>query len=395
MRILYFADIRFPLERANGIQTMETCHALAMRGHHVTLMVRPDSTEPARDPFSFYGLTPTAALRIEPVPRIENEEWRRPLYIGCALLRAVGSLRASVAFTRDLGVADALLRVPPFIRPPVVYESHGFAPAVAAERPDLLGTGERPSDAALRRLARRERRVWLHADAYVTITRVLGSEMAERYGVRRRATVVPDGVRIPAGHQFTPPDAYAPPVAAYAGHLYPWKGVDLFIEALRDLRGVQGLIIGGHPLEPDLARVQALAAQLGVAGRTTFTGLVPPADVGRLLHDARVLVLPNPASTTSAAYTSPLKLFEYMAAGRAIVASDLPAIREVLRDEGNALLVEPGNPHALAMAIGRLIEDPALAERLARRAFDDVAAFTWDRRAQRLEELFATLLQSP
>ena len=58
MRILYFADIRFPLERANGIQTMETCHALAGRGHEVHLVVRPDTHTPARDPFAYYGLPP-------------------------------------------------------------------------------------------------------------------------------------------------------------------------------------------------------------------------------------------------------------------------------------------------------------------------------------------------
>jgi len=56
MRILYLADIRFPLERANGIQTAETCYALAERGHAVTLGVRPDVRRPARDPFDFYGL---------------------------------------------------------------------------------------------------------------------------------------------------------------------------------------------------------------------------------------------------------------------------------------------------------------------------------------------------
>ena len=62
MRILYFADIRFPLERANGIQTMETCHALAERGHAVTLVVKPDTHSPARDPFEFYGLPPHPTL---------------------------------------------------------------------------------------------------------------------------------------------------------------------------------------------------------------------------------------------------------------------------------------------------------------------------------------------
>ena len=68
MRIAYFADVRFPLERANGIQTMETCYALAGRGHAVDLIVRPDTQSPGRDPFVFYGLAPDARLRIERAP---------------------------------------------------------------------------------------------------------------------------------------------------------------------------------------------------------------------------------------------------------------------------------------------------------------------------------------
>src|SRR5436190_10332751 len=65
VRILYLADIRFPLERANGIQSMHTCHALAARGHEVTMVVRPDTQVPARDPFAFYGLPRIDRLRIE------------------------------------------------------------------------------------------------------------------------------------------------------------------------------------------------------------------------------------------------------------------------------------------------------------------------------------------
>ena len=64
MRILYLADIRFPIERANGIQTMETCYALAERGHEILLLVRPDTATPPRDPFVFYDLAPQARLRV-------------------------------------------------------------------------------------------------------------------------------------------------------------------------------------------------------------------------------------------------------------------------------------------------------------------------------------------
>jgi glycosyltransferase involved in cell wall biosynthesis len=96
-------------------------------------------------------------------------------------------------------------------------------------------------------------------------------------------------------------------------------------------------------------------------------------------------VLPNHATEVSARYTSPLKLFEYLGAGRPIVASRLAALSEVLRDGETAILVEPDNPGALATAVARVSSDRALAVRLARRAFDAATDFTWARRAERLE----------
>jgi len=177
----------------------------------------------------------------------------------------------------------------------------------------------------------------------------------------------------------------------YAGHLYPWKGVDLVIEAVAALKETRGLIVGGHEREPDLARVKAFADELDCLPRITFTGLIPPADVAARLRECNVLALPNPASAISREFTSPLKLFEYMASGRPIVASDLPSLREVLRHEENALLAEPGNPQALVAAIERIRQDPALGERLARQAGKDVRGYTWALRAERLETLFAAV----
>ncbi|MDQ3438925.1 MAG: glycosyltransferase family 4 protein, partial [Planctomycetota bacterium] len=97
--------------------------------------------------------------------------------------------------------------------------------------------------------------------------------------------------------------------------------------------------------------------------------------------------LPNPSSAISTRFTSPLKLFEYMAARRPIVATSLPAIREVLNDDEHALLVEPGDTGAMAAAIGRLLQDHALAERLARAAYGAAPQYTWARRAERIEAL--------
>jgi glycosyltransferase involved in cell wall biosynthesis len=181
-------------------------------------------------------------------------------------------------------------------------------------------------------------------------------------------------------------------VVAYAGHLYAWKGVDLLLEAIARIPDARGLIIGGHPQEPDLARTRSMAEQLGIAERVTFTGLVEPSRVPELLMQADVLVLPNPASAISTRYTSPLKLFEYMAAGRPIVASDLPSIREIVRDNLNALLVPPGDVTAMAHAIERLLADPSLADRLAHAALQEVPQYSWQRRAEQLEALFVEVI---
>jgi glycosyltransferase involved in cell wall biosynthesis len=390
MRVLYFADIRFPLERANGIQTMETCAALAERGHDVRLIVRPDTHRPARDPLAYYDLPGAPRLTIEHVPAIGPRGMRRALYLARAVGRVTGKRRADVAFTRDLGVAAALLRLPRRLRPPVVYESHGFSPTVRAARPVLLGTGGPVGELTLDRLWRCERRVWRAADGYVTITATLGREMAERFGDRPDVAIVPDGVRLDPARRWVSRPAGAPATVGYAGHLYPWKGADVLLEALATLPATRGLIVGGHPAERDLDRTRALAVRLGISDRVEFTGLVAPGQVRVRLSETDVLVVPNPASAISA-YTSPLKVFEYMAAGRPIIAADLPALREVLRNGENALLVEPGSAAALAGGIRRLLDDRATAERLARRAFADVVDYGWNSRAARLEMVFGPI----
>jgi glycosyltransferase involved in cell wall biosynthesis len=395
VRILYLADIRFPLERANGIQSMETCHALAARGHDVTLVVRPDSHEPARDPFAFYGLPRIPTLHIEVAPVTGPAAARRTGYITFALGRAIGRGRQDLVFTRDLGLASLILRLPAALRAPLIYEAHSIAADAAAALPQLVSNAPAASPSKLRRLAAREERVWRGADGYVTITDGLRRELDRRFGAREKTAVVADGFRGTRDTKDTKKtkelETKEPFTIAYAGHLYPWKGVDLVVEAVAALKDSRGLIVGGHDKEPDLGRVKEFAKQLDCEGRITFTGLLPPREVAARLAEADVLVLPNPRSAISNAFTSPLKLFEYMGSGRPIVASDLPSLREILRDNENAILVEPGNPQALVAGIERIKKDAALGERLAAQALQDVQAFTWARRAERLEALFTTV----
>ena len=383
MTVLSFADTRFPIERANGLQTLATCRALAARGHDVTLVVRPDTSVPPRDAFAFYDIPPDARLHLGTIPARGGPRARRARFLLQAA--SLAARTEAIVYTRDLGLAAFLLQWPRTRRPRVVYESHGIAPVVAAEMPALLGNTDLvPSATKLDRLDRREARVWRRAAAYVTITRALAVELGERYGAREHVFVVPDGASPPltgAMSSSTPERD----LVGYAGHLYPWKGVDVLVEAIALSSSLRGLIVGGHPGERDLARLQALAVSRGVGERVTFTGLVPPREVARQLQRACVLVIPNTASAISERYTSPLKLFEYLWATRPIVASNLPAITEVLTHDETAVLVSPGDPVALSAALERVAGDPHLSQSLSERAHGLAASFTWDARAARLE----------
>ena len=381
MKILSLADTRFPIERANGVQTMATCHALAERGHQVRLVVRPDTARPARDPFAFYGWPNTSRLRIDAIAG--GARGRRVRFLVSAIAAATSS-NADVVFTRDLGLAALLLRLPEGRRPPVVYESHGIAPVVAAEMPRLLGTVEPPSPAKLARLESRERRVWQRAGAYVTITAALRDDLAGRYGARDRVFVIPDGARPPAT-DLPRGDAKT---AGYAGHLYPWKGVDVFVRALALSPGLRGVIVGGHPGEKDRARVDDLIRDLGLRDRVTVTGLVEPNAVAGRLAQAGVLVLPNTATAISERYTSPLKLFEYLWMGRPIVASDLPSLREIVRHGETAWLVPAGDPSALAKGLDHVVGNDELATRLGAAALALAPTYSWTARAGHLERAF-------
>lgn len=145
------------------------------------------------------------------------------------------------------------------------------------------------------------------------------------------------------------------------------------------------VIVGGTQRDVDIWRARSSSA------RIQFIGYVDHDIVPAYLHAADVLLLPYTGSLRWAPYFSPLKLFEYMASERPIVATDLPAIREILSPGRNAVIVPPGDAAAIASAIRHLLEDDARAARLATAASEDVATHTWDLRAVRILEFVASL----
>lgn len=175
------------------------------------------------------------------------------------------------------------------------------------------------------------------------------------------------------------------PVVLYAGGLMEWKGVDTLVDAARGdaLGEAQVLIVGG--MDKDVERLRRLA-QGEPAVRVD--GFRPAPEIPTYLAAADIAVVPNRrAPRISSHYTSPLKVFEAMAAGLPLVVSDLPSLRDVLDDE-TAVFVEPENPAALGRALIELLIDPDRRERLAAAALARVSDNTWEARAERILQLF-------
>ena len=173
-------------------------------------------------------------------------------------------------------------------------------------------------------------------------------------------------------------------IVCYTGHLFPWKGVYSLAGSAKLLRQCLFLVVGG--MDDDIRRFQDYLKAEDISN-VEVVGYVQPSIVPDYLFAADVLVLPNSAKAKIAShYTSPLKLFEYMASRRPIVASDLPSLREVLRDGENAILVEPDDPKALAEGIQRVLDDPDLTRRISKQAYSEVKQYSWEGRAKTILE---------
>jgi len=169
-------------------------------------------------------------------------------------------------------------------------------------------------------------------------------------------------------------------VVVYTGGLMEWKGVDVLVDAARELPRLRFVIAGGT--DADVARLRARARE---QANVRIDGFQAPERVPLYLAAADLGVVPNRSQPLiSARYTSPLKVFEAFAAGLPLVASDLPSLRELLQEGEDALLVAPDDAAALGRGIARLAGDAALRAKFRERGLARAPACTWDARARRV-----------
>lgn len=220
----------------------------------------------------------------------------------------------------------------------------------------------------------------------VTIAPVLAQGYGARGADPARIWVLPDAVddRLFARPRRLPPSPYgAGPNAVYAGHLYDYKGIPAILDAAALLPSVRFHLVGGLPA--DIDRVGNQISARGLAN-VQLHGQQRHADIPAYLWHADLALLPPSAQHPSAAWTSPMKLGEYMMAGVPMVVTDIPALRNWLT-EAEVLFCAPDDGPALAGAILELLRDgPTRAARVAA-SLDRVKDWTFARRAAKVLEV--------
>jgi glycosyltransferase involved in cell wall biosynthesis len=184
------------------------------------------------------------------------------------------------------------------------------------------------------------------------------------------------------------------PVVSFVGSFQLWHGIEQLVESfarvLHEVPQARLLLVGDGPARPN---VEDAVRRLGLASNVTITGLVPQAKIPEILAAVDVAVIPYPRLPKEL-WFSPLKLYEYMAAGKAIVASASGQITEVVQDGINGLLVSPGDVDEFAQAIARLLKNPAELEWLGKNARRQaVERHSWDEYIHRLEHVYQDAIE--
>ena len=384
MKILYHHRTRS--KDGQYVHISELIHALRNLGHEV-MVVAPAATERAE----FGADAGAIALLKRHVPRFAYEllELAYSLLAYRRLRRAVRTFRPDCLYERYNLFLPAGVWIKKSFGLPMLLEVN--AP-VFEERAKYDGI-------SLKRLAAwSQRHVWRNADFVLPVTGVLADMVAAAGVPGERIAVVPNGID---------PDRFGTNslsveeaksklglsdrlVLGFTGFVREWHGLEQVVDLVADRAGgprLHLLVVGDGPARDSLL---ARARERGIVDRVTVTGVIDRDRVPDYIAAFDVALQPAVVP-----YASPLKLFEYLAMGRAIVAPASPNIAEILTDGENAVLFDPEEADGMLRAIDRICADVELRRRVADGARATIAQkkLTWDNNARRVVELFERLLR--
>lgn len=367
MKLLYIQNAKIPTEKAHGIQIMKMCEAFALENVDIELILPRRRNSINQDPFEYYGVRRN--FKIKKLPCLDLIPldkyigrlglWIESFTFFIFALFYVLFKKADAIYTKKSLILPLV-----FFKKNVFFEAHIFTKNYSLYSP-----------------------VFRKLKGIIAITKNLKNSFLEKGIQDNKILVAPDGVDL---EKFDIPDTQEDcrkrlnlpldkKIVLYTGHLYKWKGPQVLAEASQYLpKDVEVYFVGGTEEDVKKFELRTSNFELNIIGHRPYS------EMPYWLKAADVLVLPNTAKEEISKYwTSPLKLFEYMASKRPIVASDLPSVREIL-NEDNSVLAKPDDSKSLAGGIEKVLEDKNLAEKISTRAFENVKQYTWARRAKKI-----------
>jgi glycosyltransferase involved in cell wall biosynthesis len=396
MRIAYLcSDPGVPVcgNKGASIHVREFVRALRTIGHDVTVLVARVGGEAPAD-----CDLPIVAAETEPLDEKLFALLRTDPGAGKAVARNVRSTLAAASLRQQ---ALSSLRKPKI---DVIYERHALfgtagvavarelgIPLILEVNAPLSDEDEQHRGLAYSETARELERIVLgSADRVVAVSSALANWLVAAGVAPERITVLPNAVD-PTRFEHAQVEREAvrrrlgladEPVVGFLGTLKPWHDVTALVRAIALLRRgppTPHLLVVGDG--PERERLEELARREGIADATTFTGAVPHNAIASYVGAFDVAVVPY--ARMRGFYFSPLKLFEYLAAGRPVVAADVGDISHCIRHGETGLLYPPGDAEALAAAISTLLPDRTRANSLGRAGREHVRRHhTWERNAR-------------
>ena len=369
MNISYVSSSWIPSKYANSVNVMKMCQGFSRLGHRVELHApRSEGAETDLEIFTYYGISDRFILRKHVAPGYPSTPGRIIYALGCA--RGLWKAAPHLVYGRDW---PALLMAAN-LGLGVILELHAPAPE----------SGTKGS--LFKWLVQSKRLIRL-----VVNSENLQNNVADSFPeVRERLVLARNGA-----DPVRPDDSQPPPITrrdkrmtvGYIGHLYPGRGMEILGDFARRCDWSDFHVVGGWPDDVALWK-----DRLKDEPNIFFHGHVAPSEVPRYLRALDVLIAPYQPVVTlhggvgdNSQWVCPFKLFDYMAAGKPIICSDHPVIRETVEHEQDALICAPTDLGAWAVALTRLRDNPEFAAVIARNALDKFTGrYSWEARAERV-----------
>jgi glycosyltransferase involved in cell wall biosynthesis len=370
MKIVAIAGSTIPSDTANSMQVMKACQALTQLGHQITLIV-PGSQNTSVNLQKHYGLQTSF-----PILWLASSNRRLFTWRSVRRARALKPDLLYVWFPQSavFGLLKGL---------PVIFEIH-------IQPTGLFGPMWHRVFANLRGRKR-----------LVSITQALVDMLERNYSMQLKpdeVVIAPNGVDLERFASLPAPaearrqiDIREAQTVMCTGHLYAGRGTDLFLALAKLIPQAHFVWVGGRAEDVNTWKQRAEAESIS---NITFTGFIPNRDLPLYQAAADILLMPysrsimgSSGTADSASVASPMKMFEYMAAGRAIVSSDLPVIREIL-NESNAVFCEPDDVGDWRLKIETVLKDEPRRVELGKRAKDAVEGYTWLAREEKVLDGF-------